>query len=342
MLKWVRFFKMQAMAMFLALIFLSKAHAAPPMEPAEALFREAEKLATEGQFDKACPLFAQSLSLSRKPGTLHALGDCFDHQGRIASASQRFQEYIAEVEQLPLDRQEIHKERKELAAQRILEISSRIPTVTLSLPEGVIQSQEVILDDVPVKAESFGVLIPLDPGPHLVVIMFEGKVRRKERFHLQESQHRQIQLWAPIAQPAEPKKAPPTPRQEQANSNPLRMAGFITLGVGGAGVILGVVAGGLALSKKQEMLRSCTPLANEVMRCYTMNSLNAGNDSNQFGNVSTASLAIGIPAAVAGLVMIAVDERRRNLPKNIQDVLNVSFLPTVHGVGGQIAFFGQW
>lgn len=111
--------------------------AAPPMEPAEALFWEAAKLVELKQFAEACPKFAQSLALQRKAGTLFALGDCEDQRGKLATAVRWYGEYLAEVEKLPFEQNQRHADRVQMARDRVQLLAPRIPTLTFLVPVGV-------------------------------------------------------------------------------------------------------------------------------------------------------------------------------------------------------------
>src|SRR5580704_18638451 len=59
---------------------------------AEALFDEARKLVTAGDFATACPRFAESERLDPSVATLLNLGACYEKAGRTASAWATFRE----------------------------------------------------------------------------------------------------------------------------------------------------------------------------------------------------------------------------------------------------------
>ena len=53
---------------------------------AEALFRKAKALATDGEWAEASPKFAASFELDEQLGTLMNLADCREHLGKLATA----------------------------------------------------------------------------------------------------------------------------------------------------------------------------------------------------------------------------------------------------------------
>jgi hypothetical protein len=59
---------------------------------AEALFNEAKKLVAAGDFEHACPKFAESNRLDPGSGTLLNVGACYEQIGKLASAWGAFNE----------------------------------------------------------------------------------------------------------------------------------------------------------------------------------------------------------------------------------------------------------
>src|SRR5439155_23616159 len=53
---------------------------------AEALFEEGRKLMAEGKVESACPKFADSQQIDPSSATLLNLANCYEKQGRTASA----------------------------------------------------------------------------------------------------------------------------------------------------------------------------------------------------------------------------------------------------------------
>src|SRR5207244_2485294 len=68
------------------------AQAQAEAERAEQLYTEAKKLAAEGHFSEACPMFEESQRLEPAIGTQFNLADCYDHTARPATALALFRE----------------------------------------------------------------------------------------------------------------------------------------------------------------------------------------------------------------------------------------------------------
>jgi hypothetical protein len=78
----------------------------------------------------------------------------------------------------------------------------------------------------------------------------------------------------------------------------LKIAGIVTLGVGGAGLVLGAITGGLALGDHSDIASSCPDPKN----CPA--SVQGKIDSyHTMGTISTIGFVAGGVLAVAGIVM---------------------------------------
>jgi len=147
----------------------SSAHAqADDTATALSLFEEGKKLATEGNYAEGCPKLLASYNLVQKVGTLLNLADCYEKQGKTASAWARFTEAATMAERAGQnDRVEFaHKHAAELAPRL-----SRLTVVVATRPPGL----EVKRDGAALDPAVFGAAVPVDPGPHGVEAHAPGK-----------------------------------------------------------------------------------------------------------------------------------------------------------------------
>src|SRR5438132_9428411 len=75
-----------------ALAWAPAAHAQSGKAAAEALFEEGRKLMADGKAAEACPKFEASEQLDPSSGTLLNLANCYEKQGRTASAWATYKE----------------------------------------------------------------------------------------------------------------------------------------------------------------------------------------------------------------------------------------------------------
>ncbi len=127
---------------------------------AQALFDEGQKLVAAGDYAQACPKFAASQHLEPAIGTLINLADCYEHVGRLASAWARYLDAATLAEragQLP---------RAKKARDHAKALEPRLCRLVIVV-EGVGYT-EVRRDAFVMEPATFGVAVPVDPGPHVV------------------------------------------------------------------------------------------------------------------------------------------------------------------------------
>src|SRR4051812_42462687 len=146
----------------------SSARAQDDTASALSLFEEGKKLATEGNYAEGCRKLLASYNLVQKVGTLLNLADCYEKQGKTASAWARFTEAATMAERAGQnDRVEFaHKHAAELAPRL-----SRLTVVVATRPPGL----EVKRDGAALDPVVFGAAVPVDPGPHGVEAHAPGK-----------------------------------------------------------------------------------------------------------------------------------------------------------------------
>lgn len=136
---------------------------------AEALFQEGTELMSAGQFAIACEKFEASNAIEPGLGIKLWLADCYDRAGRTASAWGLFSEAAA------LAQQSGQTDRERAANQRAADLEARLSKLELKLPaQGMPRGLVVTLDGVTIPETSLGSALPVDPGPHKVVLKAPG------------------------------------------------------------------------------------------------------------------------------------------------------------------------
>ena len=135
---------------------------------ARALFAEGRKLAAAGDYPTACPKFEESFRLDPGIGTGFNLADCWEHIGRTASAWGRFLGVAAAAKALG------QGEREQVARERAAALEPGLSRLTVLVPSpdaGLVVKR----DAVPLGPASWGVAVPVDPGPHVVQATAPGR-----------------------------------------------------------------------------------------------------------------------------------------------------------------------
>jgi hypothetical protein len=176
-------------------------------------------------------------------------------------------------------------------------LEPRIPTVVIELKGA--PSAKVTLDGAVIPAAALGVSRPVDPGKHGVRAEADGFLPAEASFTVDERKSERVALTlvpAPTqandALKADASAAP-------AKSSPMRTVGFVGIGLGGAGLILGGITGAMALGKHSELAPLC-PMG------HCTNQGPAIDQYHLYANLSTAGFVVGGAFAVTGIVLAAI------------------------------------
>src|SRR6188768_1973116 len=138
------------------------AHAQSTAEKAtaELLFEEGLTLMRNGSFAEACPKLESSQRIDPAVGTLLYLAECYEKQGRTASAWVTFRDAGA------LARSLNQVDRAQVAEQRANQLQRELAMVTVQIaPEAQqIPGLTVKCGPVPVAVSLTEVSVPVDPG----------------------------------------------------------------------------------------------------------------------------------------------------------------------------------
>lgn len=133
-----------------------------------SLFEDARQLAAGGNYEAACPKFLASYNQVQKLGTLLNLADCYEKQGKTASAWARFTEAQGLAERAgQQDRVEFAKTHAEALAPKLAKLTINVAAP----PPGL----EVKRDGAVVDPAAFGTPVPVDPGKHAIEAHAPGK-----------------------------------------------------------------------------------------------------------------------------------------------------------------------
>ena len=243
--------------------------------------------------------------------------------GKLVEASERYLEVVRAP--LPATAPQIFRDAQADADKENQALQARIPTLAVSVEGADAASVAMAVDGKPIKSAMLGIPLPLNPGERVV----EGRLGEQvvtQTVTLQEGSKESVTLQfaaapaaAPVAapaaapgatqpvaaQPAAAQPAPPqpagTPAQDTGASDgsTQRIIGWIGLGAGGVGLVVGGVTGMMVLSKKSELDDSgCVdngcPYSVEDER----------NSYNSLRNVSGVSFIVGGLLAGAGAVLL--------------------------------------
>lgn len=182
-----------------------EARAIPPGEEralADALFRDGRKLLQAGQIDQACAKFEDSYRLDPQPGTLLNLGICHEQQGKLAAA-------WAELTQAKTQAiRDARDDRVKIATEHLAATDQRLPRIVLETDAiEQLPGLSILLDETSIGRSALGTALPVDPGPHQLIVSAAAHRSALVSVTLVAGERRVVSLPAlvpvPVARPEE-------------------------------------------------------------------------------------------------------------------------------------------
>ncbi|APR86982.1 hypothetical protein A7982_12331 [Minicystis rosea] len=272
------------------------------VQKAQVLYDAGLKQLDAKNYKDACPKFLESRRLDNtKIASLIALAKCHDQAGQTASAWARYRELTVEFKKLG------NPDGEKAATHRADELEkvlSKLQINTTTDVPGLI----VRRDGNDVSKAELGGPVNVDPGPHVIEATAPGyEVWQTTVTVGDKNDNRTVTIPGLTAKP--------TP------TSPLRPAAFAVGGLGVAGLVLGGVMGGLAMSDKSKLDTLCPQNA-----CPNGN---GGQDKLASAKtkalVSTVGLSVGGAALATGVVLFVLSTR--GTPK--QDERKPALVPAI-------------
>ncbi|MFO0759242.1 MAG: hypothetical protein U0359_22310 [Byssovorax sp.] len=265
---------------------------------ARALANEGQDALERADFATAADRFGRADALLHAPPLLLGLARAQVGLGKLVSAQETYQRVLRE--ELPRNPPRAFVRALADAKLELDALRPRIARVTITI-EGA-ADVAVTLDGDPVPSAAISVQRPMDPGRH-VVRAVAGRAVAEVIIEAAEGGTYQapLVLKTPAADlpapPLRPASASP-PARAAARGSPRKTAGYVTLGLGSAGLALGVGTGIAAMVQRGSIADQC------VNGICPKSAQDAVDSYHLFGTISTASVVIGGAAAAAGVILI--------------------------------------
>jgi hypothetical protein len=180
-----------------------------------------------------------------------SLATCEEATQKLAAARQHWQE-AADLAEATNDR----LKRGPICREHFVALDPRVPRLLLRLAKGVPADTVVERDGVALVSVALGVAMPVDPGRHTVDVRATSHEPRHKEITLGEGQSQVLELApGPLAD------APPgdAPKEEPPPEPAPGLGAFFWGGVGvaGAGLVVGAVLGGVAVSNTGDLSSAC-------------------------------------------------------------------------------------
>jgi hypothetical protein len=278
----------------------------PENEPkAVALFEEGRKFVESGNCPAAIPKLMESLSYQSSIGARLSLAECYEKTDPLAAWREN-----KEAERLAASRGD---DRETYARTKAAALLPWLALVRIELAGSHVDVPGLVVrvDRIPVDSFFYrnGVGFAVAPGPHRLDVSAPRKTTWTQ--DLQAT----VGTVAVASVRLEDEHAPEPPRQAQANDGAMqRRVGLVAGAVGLGGIVLGSVAGIVALGKKETLTTRCEQHKGDFpSRCGAgqlsedeRNALTREADTFQaWGTTSTIGFVAGGALLALGVVLYA-------------------------------------
>jgi hypothetical protein len=301
-----------------SLVFASQAYAAPPQKSgskapapaptpappaatadaqapssdkiaeAERLFSEGKRLMTASRVGEACRAFEESQKLDPAIGTQFNIADCYERDGRVATAWKMFTDLRGILVRVGDD-------RAPQAEARTHALEARLPHLVLQIPWAKEASGLVVsLDSEIADARDFGTAIAINPGPHRIRVQATNKKAFETTVTSVEGKTETLEV-PPLVDVGKQVVVRNTGLSQKS-------LGLIVGGVGLAAVGTSVVLGLVAKGNYDDAVSGCTDLGDRF-QCPAGDKSGSAASAQSIGTVATIVGGIGVAAVVAGGVL---------------------------------------
>lgn len=277
---------------------------------AEDLFQRAKAAMAAKNYLQACPWFAESYRLAGGGGTLQNLAVCYEEEGKLAFAYNRFIEL-----RLSSLKAGNHPERVKLADEHIEKLKPRLSRIRVHVAEKA-AGTKLTVDGDEFGEASWDAGIVVNRGSHVVRVTAPGKKPREVSTTVKDEGKLVNVDVPPLETDAGAVVGPvvPPPKNPGDTSSTSGL-GFAIGGAGAAVAIAGGVFGILTITTNNAATNACNqpgntdPAFDGAGKCYSgTQPFTRANDLHErartFGTVSTILLPVGLVAAALGTYLV--------------------------------------
>jgi hypothetical protein len=270
---------------------VSRDAAADDPSQAAKLFDQGLADMQSGRHETGCPALAESYRLEPLPGVLFTLAECEASWGRLATALNHYDEFLKLLVTLPAEQAAKHKERRQIALEKVSGLSRLVPHLVIVVPSNPPDGLVIKRNGDVVSSSSWGVSVSLDPGDYeLVAELPDGPVWTRT-ITLKQGERARADVELPAATVVEEKSTDDV----VVRSNPYRTWAWVTAGLGAASLGVGAVSGIVVLGKKGTIDDEC------LDKLCTQKGKDAADSAQTWGMVSTIGVGAGIALGAASV-----------------------------------------
>jgi hypothetical protein len=216
-------FRRRSLAPLIATVslFLARAaHAEPSaaeISSAKRAFESALDAESDQRWADAASNLREAIAVKDTPGLRFHLAHCETELGHLVKAAVEYDRAL-ELLRAGAKAPDVQK----LLAPARAELLERIPRLTLTIPADV-QVAQIAIDKQPYPASELALGVPLDPGPHDLLVQAAGRRPFQRALSLKEGDRIVLSVVLPVAAPpppAGPSETSPAPEPAPARVSP--------------------------------------------------------------------------------------------------------------------------
>jgi len=287
-------------------------------EPSAADRVTARSLAGEGyqalqdkDYATAADRFRRADALVHAPTLMVDLARSLVGLGKLVEAQERYEQIVREGvdAKAPKSWQRAFKD----AVNELALLKPRLAWITISVSRNDdahvnIDDAHVTIDGASVPPAAIGVRRAVNPGSLQVRVQAQGFLGQKKTVELRESAEEALTFQLepdPELQKASPAQVAPLAKAPVASHNHTPM--YVAFGVSAAGLVVGAVSGGLAMSKNSDLAAVCNAehycpsKYTDTVRAY-----------DTFAAISNVGFAVGVAGAGVGVTLWLLNRGKGN------------------------------
>ncbi len=274
-------------------------------EPNEADRATARALALEGHaalqkkdYATAADRFGRADALVHAPTLVVDWARALQGLGRYVEAHEKYELVLREGVSSSSPKSWIRA--LEDAKRELDALKPRLGWVTVILKEPA--EATVTIDGVPVPPAALGVKRAADPGFPEVVVSAPGYETFKHTVTVGPGEERSLEVaLVKLPEQATSAEASTSDVYRGRPSKLRRTAGYVALGVGGAGLLAGGVSGAMGLKKRADLRSECV---NSKCRSSSAKKIST---YHTYGVISAATLGVGVLGIGTGVVLLLTE-----------------------------------
>jgi hypothetical protein len=288
---------------------------------ARALAVDGVKLAQADDCQAAVDKLDRAQRLKHSPIVLRYLGECQIKLGHWVEGSEALRRLLRDP--MPEQASPALEQAYASAAAQLKEINPRIPTMTVNVTAPPNTDLALKVDGKLMADSVIGVALPANPGEHVVELSAPGFLPAKSSLELEPSGNAVVSLelerdpaYKPAAEAApvaarstQPTPVAPPPAANASSSNLGKVFGYVSYGVGAAGLAAGIVFGQAAMKEEESLAGTCPG------RVCPPEQQDALSSARTKGTLSTIGFAVAGAGLTFGTILL-VTSSSSDAPKS--------------------------